>query len=150
MNNLNDKTIEDIFAEIRAKFEKRKNETGLDILDNYEAQWAESQSLSDRQIAWLESQLDGSWMQRTASSNDSGTTPEQESDIIQFPAMDRDMERRIDAMISRKLTEPGKAIVDLKQLDQLEAAIDDIVNEAIVVDNEADACEVQLDKTDFS
>ncbi len=127
MNNLNDKTIEDIFAEIRAKFEKRKNETGLDILDNYEAQWAESQSLSDRQIAWLESQLDGSWMQRTASSNDSGTTPEQESDIIQFPAMDRDMERRIDAMISRKLTEPGKAIVDLKQLDQLEAAIDDIM-----------------------
>ena len=41
--------------------------------------------------------------------------------------MNRDMERRIDAMISCKLTEPGTAIVDLKQIDQLEAAIDNLM-----------------------
>ena len=34
------------------------------------------------------------------------------------------MERRIDAMISRKLEEPGKVTVDLKRLDELEEAID--------------------------
>ncbi len=59
MSELCDNEIEDAFAEIRANFTKRGNEVGLDILDSYEEQWAVSESLSDRQIAWLEKQL--SW-----------------------------------------------------------------------------------------
>ncbi len=127
MTNLADEQIEDAFAQIRVKFETRKNETGLDILDNYEAQWAANQQLTDRQVAWLENQLDESWMKKAVSKNDSGITPEQEPGIIQFPAMERDMERRIDAMISRKLDVPGTAIIDLKQLEELEAAIGDLM-----------------------
>ncbi len=38
----------------RVDFEKRNNETGLEILDSYEERWAVSESLSERQIAWLE------------------------------------------------------------------------------------------------
>ena len=41
--------------------------------------------------------------------------------------MERDMERRIDALISRKLTEPDTAILDIKQLDQLETAITELM-----------------------
>ena len=48
----------------------------------------------------------------------------QEPEIIQFPTIDRELERRVDAMISRKLEKPGKTAVDLTQLDELEAAID--------------------------
>ncbi len=136
MTHLTDEQIEETFTRIRVEFEKRDNETGLDILDSYEEQWAASESLSDRQIAWLEKQL--SWSRRGGSSprrdtaaavdpgtgNDGGATVVPVSDIIQFPTMDRDLERRIDAMISRKLEGPGKAIVDLRQLDELEEAID--------------------------
>ncbi len=96
-----------------------------------------SESLSDRQIAWLEKQLDGTWRAVGAKSvsdatvtaepgtdNDGGVAAERGSDIIQFPTMDRDLERRIDAMISRKLEGPGKTVVDLRRLDELEEAID--------------------------
>ena len=48
MTNLTDKQIEDAFARIRVKFEKRKNETGLEILDGYEGQWEATGSLSRR------------------------------------------------------------------------------------------------------
>ena len=47
--------------------------------------------------------------------NDFGAAVERGSDIIQFPTMDRDLERRIDAMISRKLEGPGKTVVDLRR-----------------------------------
>jgi hypothetical protein len=40
--------------------------------------------------------------------------------------MDRELERRVDAMISSKLRDPGKTAVDLTQLDELEAAIDSL------------------------
>ncbi len=58
--------------------------------------------------------------------HDGGAAAEQVPDIIQFPAIDRDLEQRIDAMISRKLEGPGKTVVDLKRLDELEEAIDDL------------------------
>ncbi len=61
MTHLSDEQIEDAFARIRVEFEKRNNETGLEILDSYEERWAVSESLSDRQIAWLEKQLNGTW-----------------------------------------------------------------------------------------
>ncbi len=38
--------------------------------------------------------------------------------------MDPRLVRQINAMISRKLDEPGKTVVDLKRLDELEEAID--------------------------
>ena len=43
-------------------------------------------------------------------------------DIIQFPTIDLDLERRIEAMISRKPEESGKTLVDLRRLDELEEA----------------------------
>jgi len=119
---------------------KRNNETGLEILDSYEERWAESESLSDRQIAWLEKQL--SWGRRGGGSspkpdaaavvdprtdNDGGAAVERVPDIIRFPAIDRNLEQRIDAMISRKLQGPGKTVVDLRRLDELEQAIDGLM-----------------------
>ncbi len=58
--------------------------------------------------------------------NNGGVVAERVPDIIQFPTIDRDLERRIGAMISRKLERPGKTVVDLRRLDELEEAIDDI------------------------
>lgn len=130
MTNFTDKQIEDAFARIRVKFEKRNNETGLEILDGYEEQWEATGSLSLRQIGWLENQLDESWKQKakvaTPSGDDDGADPAQEPEIIQFPNIDREIERRVDAVISRKLEEPGKTVVDHKRLDELEEAIDDL------------------------
>ncbi len=111
-------------------------EMSANILDNYEERWAVSESPSERQIAWLETQLDGTWRAVGSKSmldatgvdpgtgNDVGATAVPVSDIIQFPTMERDLERRIDAMISRKLAGPGKTVVDLRRLDELEEAID--------------------------
>ena len=45
-------------------------------------------------------------------------------EFIQFPVMDREMERRIEAVIARKLETPGKVVVDVERLDELEEAID--------------------------
>jgi len=96
-----------------------------------------TESLSDRQIAWLEKQLN--WNRRRGGSspkpgvvvavdpgtdNDGGIAVDRVPDIIQFPAIDRNLEQRIDAMISRKLEGPGKAVVDLRRLDELEQAIE--------------------------
>ena len=62
MSELSGKYIEDAFAKIRAEFEERNNTTGLEMLDGLEEQWAANESLSERQIGWLEKQLDGSWL----------------------------------------------------------------------------------------
>lgn len=39
MTYLTDEQIKEAFTQIRAKFEKRNNNTGLEILDSYEDQW---------------------------------------------------------------------------------------------------------------
>ncbi len=136
MTHLSDEQIEDAFARIGAEFEKKNNDTGLEILDIFEEQWNAGEGLSDSQIAWLEKQLDGTWRAAGSKSapdatvvdpstdNDGGGAAERVSDIIQFPTIDRDLERRIDAIISRKLEVPGKTVVDLRRLDELEEAID--------------------------
>ncbi len=136
MTHLTNEQIEDAFAQIKVKFENKNNSTGLEILDSYEDQWAVSESLSDRQIAWLEKQLDGTWraaglksvpdttVVEAGADNDGGGAAERGPDIIPFPAIDRNLEQRIDAMISRKLEGPGKTVVDLRRLDELEEAID--------------------------
>jgi len=63
MLNSNSKEIEDAFITIRADFEKRDNQRGLEFLNSIEEQWDVTGRLSDRQLAWLERQLDGSWKQ---------------------------------------------------------------------------------------
>ena len=128
MSELSNEYIEEAFAQIRARFEKRNNETGLEMLDGQEEQWAATGSLSDRQYEWLKKQLDGTWMQKAGpvskSENDGGETIVREPDVIPFPVIERDLERRIDAMISRKLEKSGTTVVDLAQLDELEEVID--------------------------
>lgn len=103
MNELSNEYIEDAFSKVGANLEKRNNITGLEILDSYEENWTAHGSLTDRQITWLEKQLDGSWMQKAEPATkliDGGAPMEKGAGIIQFPAMDRDLERRVDAMAS--------------------------------------------------
>ena len=38
--------------------------------------------------------------------------------------MDRGLERRVDATTCRRLEEPGKTVVDVERLDELEEATD--------------------------
>lgn len=130
MSELSNDYIEEAFAQVRARFEKRNNETGIDILNSYEEQWEASGSLSSRQYEWLEKQLDGSWKQDIGPAtrpDDGEASAVREPDVIRFPAMDRDMERRIDVMISRKLAEPGTTVVELSQLDELEKTINGLL-----------------------
>ena len=61
MRKLDNEHMEGVFAKIRADFEKRGNEQGLEILDSFEEQWNAVHSLTDRQVAWLEKQFNGSW-----------------------------------------------------------------------------------------
>ncbi len=61
MLNSNRKEIEDALVAIRADFEERGNEGGFEILEKCEERWAANNHLSDRQLAWLQCQLDGTW-----------------------------------------------------------------------------------------
>ncbi len=112
------------FARIRAYYEGKGNQTGLDILDSYEEQWAVSESLSDRQLEWLEKQL--SWSRRGGGSNrgpdaavavDPGTVNEA---------------ALLDAMIAQRLTAKGKTLVDDAQIARLRQAVSDL-NDALGV-----------------
>ncbi len=118
MNELCDKEIEDAFARIRVESEKRNNETGLDILGSYEEQWAVSESLSDRQIAWLEKQL--SWSRRGGGSN-RGPDATVTADLVP-----KDEAELLDAMIERRLAAQGKTLIDAGQIDRLRKAVKDL------------------------
>ncbi len=118
MIHLSDEQIEDAFARIRAEFEKRNNETGLEILDSYEERWAESESLSDRQIAWLEQQLDGTW--RAVGSQ---TVPDATVTAVPVP---KDEAELLDAMIERRLAAQGKTPIDAERIDRLRKAVKDL------------------------
>ena len=65
MSKLTENQINDAFVTIRVLFEK-SNPKGLDMLESIEKRWDATGSLSDRQLAWLERQLDGSWKQYDA------------------------------------------------------------------------------------
>ncbi len=122
MIHLSDEQIEDAFARIRAEFEKRNNETGLEILDSYEERWAASESLSDRQIAWLEKQLDGTW--RAVGSK---TVPDA---MVTADPVPKDEAELLDAMIQRRLAAHGKTMIDAKRIDRLRQAMSDL-NDAL-------------------
>ena len=127
MKNLDDEHIEEAFAKIRLSFEKRNNEFGLEILDSYEGQWNATGKLSDRQITWLERQLDGSWRRTERQTN--GIDPcfenqSQEEDFSQNS--EQGVEQLFDAMVRQKLAEEGKALVDLAPLKELAQALDGV------------------------
>ncbi len=110
MLNSNPKKIEDAFAQIRADFEERGNEEGFPYLNSFEEQWAATGWLSDRQLDWLQQQLDGSWKEKAkpvtdTTGDDSCTTPEERTDINPSPRSDHNLKRLLDAMIQRKLEE---------------------------------------------
>ena len=128
MTNLSNEKIEDAFATIRVKFEKRNNETGLNILDSYEEQWAGHGSISERQTAWLERQLDESWRPNGKSPPEKrrggDTTPEPKREKV--PPSAEGSDQLLDAMIRRKMAEQGMAVVDLERLSELEEVIDEL------------------------
>ena len=130
MKNYNDDFIKDAFTKIRADFEKRNNEQGLEILDSNEDQWNATGNLSDRQIAWVERQLDGSWC-RTEKQSTNGERSDfingKEDDYFaQIPPTARGVEQLLDAMIRERLSEQGKTLVDLARLNELEQVVEDL------------------------
>ena len=130
MSKLTDKQIEDAFAEIRADFVGRGNEYGLEILDGCENQWAETGQLSDGQLEWLERQLNGNWRQASKQQSlepvQAGTTRERGGSSHSAEATSHAGDGSLDAMIREKLAEQGEVVVDLAQLDELDAAVDDL------------------------
>ncbi len=130
MSELTGEKIEDAFARIREKFEKRNNETGMEILDSYEEQWEATGSLSDRQLGWVERQLDGSWRPSVRPSVETdeapNAIPELKPDVDEIPSAVQGPGQLLDAMIRQRLVEQGKAIVDFNRLNKLEEVIDEL------------------------
>jgi hypothetical protein len=118
MIHLTDEQIEDAFARIRVEFEKRNNETGLEILDSYEEKWAVSESLSDRQIAWLEKQLDGTWRAAGSKSAPDAT--------VTADPVPKDEAELLDVIVERRLAAQGKMLIDAGQIDRLRTAVNDL------------------------
>lgn len=131
---LNNQDIENAFGKVRADFEKRKNTTGLEILDGYEAQWEETGSLSDKQLAWLSAQLDGSWNGKDKQSH---LVPRMEPEIGE-PARQQSVpqtkqanpDAHVDALIEQRLAEQGKVAIDAEHLDVLIDTIDELSHNA--------------------
>jgi hypothetical protein len=64
MTHMTDEQIEDAFIQVREKFEARNNETGLEMLDSVEERWEAMGELSDRQLAWLDRQVNETWKRK--------------------------------------------------------------------------------------
>ena len=130
MKNLNNENIENAFRKIKTDFEKRGNEQGLEILASCEEQWNAVRSLTDRQIAWLEKQLNGSWRPSGKSSSkeyeERRVDSAQKCDLVQISSMPQSTEKLLDTMIHERLMEQGKVIVDLKLLTELEELVGEI------------------------
>ena len=94
MTSFTDDQIENAFIRIRAEFEKRGNEEGLEILDKCEKRWDATGSLSHRQHAWLQRQLDGTW-KRDAEPDKIVVDPEK---LDQLEKAIDDLQRTVKAM----------------------------------------------------
>ena len=77
-----------------------------------------SGSLSDRQIAWLEKQLNGTW--RAV-----GSQAVPDATVTADPAP-KDEEKLLDAMIENRLAAQGKTLIDAGQIDLLRKAVKDL------------------------
>ncbi len=129
MTKLTNENMEGVFAKIRADFEKRGNEQGLEILDSCEEQWNATHSLSDRQVAWLENQVNGNWQSGKSTVKDyekCRVIAPQKRDLVQIPSTIQGTEQLLDAMIHERLMEQGKVIVDVTLLTELEELIGEI------------------------
>ena len=91
---------------------------GIEILDSYEERWAESESLSDRQIAWLEKQLDGTW--RAVGSK---SVPDA---MVTTDPVPKDEAELLDVIVERRLEAQGKTMIDAGQIDRLRQAVKDL------------------------
>ncbi len=130
MTKLTDENMEGVFAKIRTDFEKRGNEQGLEILDSCEEQWSETHNLTDRQVAWLEKQLNGSWRPSVKSAVKDyaecrAISPEKRG-LVPISSTSQGTEKLLDAMIHERLMEQGKVIVDVSLLTELEELISEI------------------------
>ncbi len=92
------------------------------ILDSYEERWAVSESLSDRQIAWPEKQLDGTW--RAV-----GSKFVPDATVMADP-VPKDEAELLDAIIERRLAAQGKTLIDAERIDRLRQAVSDL-NDAL-------------------
>ena len=130
MSKLNDEYIEEAFAQIRAKFEERNNDTGLEILDSYEERWEAKRSLSESQLSWLERQLDGSWRPKRVRPSleviHGGPAQKRDNGWDEVAVSGKEAEPSLDAMIREKLSGQGEVVVDLRRLDELEAVIEEL------------------------
>ncbi len=130
MKKLTNENMESVFAKIRSDFEKRGNEQGLEILDSCEEQWNETHSLTDRQVAWLEKQFNGSWRPSGKSAvrdyEQRRVISAQKRDLVQIPSTIQGAEQLLDAMIHERLMEQGKVIVDVNLLTELEELVGEI------------------------
>ncbi len=130
MTKLTDENIEGVFAKIKADFEKRNNEQGLEILDSCEEQWNAVHSLTDRQVAWLEKQLNGSWRPSGKSAvkdyEECRAISPQKRGLVPISSTSQGTEQLLDAMIHERLMEQGKAIVDAKLMTELEELVGEI------------------------
>ncbi len=130
MSKLTDKQIEEAFAEIRADFVGRGNEYGLEILDGCENQWAETGQLSDGQLEWLERQLNGNWRQaskqRPLEAVQGGAMRERGGSSHSAVATSDAGDGSLDALIRERLGMQGEVVVDIAQLDELEARIEEL------------------------
>ena len=130
MNELSNGNIEEAFPKIRAEFEKRKNMTGLEILNSYEEQWEAYGTMSDRQKIWLQKQLDKSWLaigKKAAIANAVHIDDLRSKNVpLQVETQAEDANDLLDAIIVQKLAGLGKVIVDEQQVIALSAMLDDI------------------------
>ena len=134
MNELSNGNIEEAFPKIRAEFEKRKNMTGLEILNSYEEQWEAYGTMSDRQKIWLQKQLDKSWLaigKKAAIANAVNIDElrlKNTNAEIEVPTEDAD--DLLDAIIEQKLAGQGKVIIDEKQVAALLSALEELKSAA--------------------
>ncbi len=130
MTKLTKENMEGVFAKIRSNFETRGNEQGLQILDGCEEQWNTMHSLTDRQVAWLEKQLNGSWRPSGKSAvkdyEECETISPQKRGLVPISSTSQGTEKLLDAMIHERLMEQGKVIVDVTLLTELEELIGEI------------------------
>ncbi len=77
-----------------------------------------SESLSERQIAWLEKQLDGTW--RVVGSK---SMPDA---VVTADPAPKDEAELLDAMIERRLAAQGKTLIDSGRIDRLRKAVKDL------------------------
>lgn len=78
MTHMTDEQIEDTFIQVREKFEKTENAFGLEMLNSIEDRWEAIGELSDKQLSWLDRQVNQSWKRKKArATSETATLPEQ-------------------------------------------------------------------------